>query len=128
MVKVNKKMIISIALLFLVIGIFTSNAFAADTIETLDPDYYDPAPGGANPSINKGGSFFKKVAKVLAWIRLVGIAVALIAITIIGAKYIFISVEEKAEYKKAMVPYLIGFFMLLCTSIVIGIIAQIAEG
>lgn len=125
MIKINKKIIISIALIFLVIGTFTSNVFAA---EILNADDYDPAPDGSNPTIDKDGSFFTKVAKVLAWIRLVGISVALIAITIIGAKYIFISVDEKAEYKKAMVPYLIGFFMLLCTSIVIGIIAQIAEG
>jgi len=122
MVKFNNKILISIALVFFVFNIFSiNNVLAENAID--DVEFYNP-----HQNINKDGSFFTKISKVLGWIRLVGIAVALIAITIIGAKYIFISVEEKAEYKKAMIPYLIGFFMLLCTSIVIGIIAQIAEG
>ena len=121
MIKVNKKIIISIALIFCILNIFITNQVLANAIENID--FYNP-----QQKISTNGSFFTKISKVLGWIRLVGIAVALLAITIIGTKYIFISVDEKAEYKKAMVPYLIGFFMLLCTSIVIGIIAQIAEG
>lgn len=118
--RLNKKIIVSIALIFLILGIFVNNVYAANMI---DSDKYDP-----EPSINMRGSFVGKVRTVLGWIRLAGIGVALIAITIIGVKYIFISVEEKAEYKKAMLPYLIGFFMLLCVSVVIEIIASIAEG
>jgi len=122
MIKFNKKILISIALIFFIFSVFSINIVSArNVIDNVD--FYDP-----EQNINKGGSFFTKVAKVLGWIRLIGIAVALIAITIIGTKYIFISVEEKAEYKKAMLPYLIGFFMLLCTSVIIGIIASIAEG
>lgn len=117
--RLNKKIIVSIALIFLILGIFVNSVYA----DEINIDFYDP-----NPSINKDGSFFTKVSIVLGWIRLVGIGVALIAITIIGTKYIFISVEEKAEYKKAMLPYLVGFFMLLCVSAVIEIIASIAEG
>ena len=37
------------------------------------------------------------------------------------------SVEEKAEYKKSMIPYIIGVFLLLATSTIVGIIARLTQ-
>ena len=40
--------------------------------------------------------------------RNVSVVVAVISLMIIGLKYIFGSVEEKANYKATMMPYIIG--------------------
>ena len=37
------------------------------------------------------------------------------------------SVEEKAEYKKTMIPIIIGMVMLICTSTFVAIIYDIAS-
>lgn len=52
---------------------------------------------------------------------------AIIGIAIIGLKYMLGSLEEKAEYKKTMLPYIVGCFMLMGTSIIIGIIKSVAD-
>ena len=36
------------------------------------------------------------------------------------------SVEEKAEYKKTMIPYLIGVFMIGSISVIVRLIATLA--
>ena len=57
----------------------------------------------------------------------VGIVVSVITILILGIKYMVGSVEEKAEYKKAMIPYLIGAFMIMSISTIIKLIASLTE-
>lgn len=113
---INKKIIISVALIILTILILTSNVFAVS-----DPSIYDPEP------TVQGGSFLLKANKVLGWIQFIGILTAVLALTIIGLKYLFSSVEGKAEYKKTMWPYLTGCFMLMGICLIIEIIEQIAK-
>ncbi|MEI3401230.1 MAG: hypothetical protein V8R51_02250 [Clostridia bacterium] len=38
----------------------------------------------------------------------VGIVLSVVILIILGIKYMMGSAEEKAEYKKTMIPYLIG--------------------
>ena len=46
---------------------------------------------------------------------------------ILGIKYMIGSVEEKAEYKKSMIPYIIGILLLVSTSAIVGLIAQLTQ-
>lgn len=54
-------------------------------------------------------SFVEKLVNAL---RLLGVFLAVGVMMIIGIKYITGSIEEKASYKKTMVPYLIGCVLL----------------
>ena len=56
-----------------------------------------------------------------------GIAVAVISGIIIGIKYMLGSVEERADYKKTMIPYLIGAFMIFTVSLIPQIIFKFME-
>lgn len=51
-------------------------------------------------------------------IRLIGIFIAVGAMMIIGIKYMTGSIEEKANYKKTMMPYLIGCIFLFGASVI----------
>lgn len=115
MIRKNKKLIISIALI--VFTIFIIN----DTQALSDPDFYDP-----EPTVEQG-TFLDRVGTVLGWIKYIGILVSVVALSIIGIKYLFSSVEGKAEYKKTMGPYILGCFMLVGISTVIAIIENIAD-
>ena len=58
-----------------------------------------------------------KVGKVVAVITNIGLVLAIVIPAILGVKYMIGSAEDKAEYKKDMVPYLVGAVLLfsICT-------------
>ena len=116
--KTNKKIIFSIALIILIIFALTSNIFALS-----DVNYYDPG----NTTVSQDNTkFYERAGKVLGFIQYIGIAVSILALAIIGIKYLLSSVEGKAEYKKTMVPYIVGCFLLMGTSLVVGLISGVA--
>ena len=58
-------------------------------------------------------------------ITTVGIVVAVIVILILGIKYMMGSASEKAEYKKTMIPYVVGAVLILGGSAIVKIIFSI---
>lgn len=58
-------------------------------------------------------------------ITTIGISASVITLIILGLKYMLGSVEEKATYKKSMMPYLIGAVLVFCASTVANIIYSI---
>ena len=73
-------------------------------------------------------SFIDNITNV---IRNTGSAIAIGALMVIGIKYILGSTEEKASYKKSMMPYIIGCIVLFGVSNIIariqGFALQIGE-
>ena len=57
----------------------------------------------------------------------IGIVLSVIVLAIIGVKYMLGSVEEKAEYKKTFLPYLIGAIFVFSASVVAGIVFRIVQ-
>ena len=104
MKTINKKLIISIALIIITLICLTNN-----TLATFNPndDKWNP-----NPHIDSGGGFLEKAGTVLGVIKFSGIIISVVALTIIGIKYLLSSVEGKAEYKKTMLPYVIGVILI----------------
>ena len=56
-------------------------------------------------------------------VAIVGSGIAVIALIVLGIKYMMGSVEEKAEYKKTMMPYVIGALMVFGASAIVGFIS-----
>lgn len=88
---------------------------------TIDPNDYNPDNGGRILPSSKT-KIIKKTGIILGTIRNIGVIVAVISIMIIGVKYIIGSVEEKANYKKTLLPYVIGVLMLASGSFIVSII------
>ena len=68
-----------------------------------------------------------KAGKILAYIRNIAVIAGVIVITILGVKYMTGSLEEKAEYKKSMIPYLIGVVIFFGLSQILAAIIQMIE-
>lgn len=64
---------------------------------------------------------------VVSIIKVVGIFVAVGALMAIGIKYMMGSAEEKAEYKKVMIPYIIGAVLLFAAAMFADKIADLAN-
>ena len=54
--------------------------------------------------------------KILGIIQVVGIILSVGCLMVLGIKYMMGSAEEKAEYKKTFIPYLIGALLLFAAS------------
>ncbi len=114
----KKKIIKILTTLILIIFICTNILY----VNAFDFQGYDPRKSGSSSS-----AFFGKAGVVIGWISTLGIVIAVIALTVMGLKFMLNGVEEKAEYKKSMIPYIIGCFMLMAASIVVKLIANVAE-
>lgn len=113
--KINKKVIISMALIIITMLILANSVLA------VNPSKYDPSKG--NQLSND--KFYSKAGKLIGWIQYIGIGVSVVTLAIIGIKYLISSVEGKAEYKKTAIPYVVGCFLLMGTSFILGLIADI---
>ncbi len=83
-----------------------------------------------DPSTNSANSVSGIGNNILGIIQVVGTVVAVGVLMVLGIKYMMGSAEEKAEYKKTMIPYLIGAILLFAAvnlaSWIVGIANSIA--
>ena len=73
-------------------------------------------------------SLNSKAGKILAYIRNIAVIAGVIIITILGVKYMTGSLEEKAEYKKTMIPYLVGAILIFGASAITKVVVGLAQG
>ena len=65
--------------------------------------------------------------QILGIIQVVGTVIAVGVLMVLGIKYMMGSAEEKAEYKKTMLPYLIGAILLFAAVNLASYIVGLAE-
>ena len=58
----------------------------------------------------------------------VGVVVAVIILLVLGIKYMMGSASEKAEYKKTMIPYLVGAILIFGASAITKVVVGLAQG
>lgn len=115
-----KKIFIIIALMTIIIPIFSTTIFASTDLELGLLDNYK----GDKVDSDKLES---KASNIYGIIQVVGVVVSVVALMIIGIKYMMGSVEDKADYKNTLKPYAIGAFILFTGSLIPGIIYKIAQ-
>ena len=64
--------------------------------------------------------------KVIQIISTIGSILSVIVIIVLGIKYMMGSVEERADYKKTMLPYLIGAAFIFAASNIANIVYEFA--
>lgn len=87
---------------------------------TIDPDKFAPVISNDDP-----GKATDLVGKIVGAINVIGTVIAIATVMILGIKYIFGSIEEKAEYKKTMWPILVGAILLFGVTWIINLIYQL---
>ena len=105
----KSKVLLKICLIIITIVIISSSVVYAGFIDNARGWIgMGNAPGG--PDFSEATTGFRQIAGFLQ-----GIGILIIAIVgaVIGIKYMLGSVEEKAEHKKLLVPYLIGSVIII---------------
>lgn len=103
--KKHLKLIKVITVCIITINIFTINSIAA-----IKVDDYKPNELGADIEAVRMGNV------IIGGFQAIGSIVSVLALVIIGIKYMMGSVEEKAEYKTKMIYYIIGAILVFAIS------------
>ena len=99
------KILITIATMCLIISMGVSVVLATDESGSISPK---------NLSVNYSGT---------GGIQTIGEK-----IMVLGIKYMMGSAEEKAEYKKTMIPYLVGAILIFAATTIANVIYNFANG
>ena len=118
MKKTNK----IIAVLCIVLTILTICVSSYAT--TLNPGQLTG--GNANPA---GVAEIKTLGQnIVAVVQTVGVVVSVVILLVLGVKYMMGSAEEKADYKKSMIPYLVGAILIFASTTIVNIVYNLASG
>lgn len=87
------------------------------SMAAINPDDYKPVSdtSGDTQVAEMGG-------KILGIISTIASVAALFALLFMGIKYMIGSVDQKAEYKKTMIPYIIGALMAFAGGTIVNLI------
>lgn len=143
--KKTKKIVLILIITFLLVSVFNyNNVYAAIRVpqtgpqmSTEDegiyqapeddpiksPDYYDPSDSESSKKSTK--TFMKKAGVILGAIQGFGSVLSVIALVVIGIKYMLGSAEEKANYKQTMIPYVIGIILLFASTTIVNAIFKV---
>lgn len=64
---------------------------------------------------------------IIAVVRIVGVVVAVVILLVLGIKYMMGSAEEKADYKKSMIPYIVGAVLIFASTAIVGVVYDMAN-
>jgi len=112
--------IISAVLVAIMVLASATPIFATATATYITPS----AMTGTAPTSTQIQEFGNKVIGVLTT---AGIVLSVIILLVLGIKYMMGSAEEKAEYKKTMMPYLIGALLIFSASTIANIVYNFAK-
>lgn len=109
--------IASLSILLIFTICITCNADASDIIEN---------PGGYNLRDETVDSRVSdKISTILTVTTNIGIILSVLMSAAIGIKYMMASLEERADYKESLVPYLIGIAILFGTCTIVKVVQGI---
>ena len=117
--KKKTKIIMNIILILIVIMSIFFNVYSyADTAA--------PDPGGFSGDSKTDVKGITNIGnQIITIVSTIGSIVSVTVLVIIGVKYMFGSIEERVEYKKSLLPYLIGSMVVFGASVFSSVIFNV---
>ena len=66
--------------------------------------------------------------QIIQIISTIGSIASVIVLIVLGIKYMMGSAEEKAEYKKTMIPYIVGAILIFAATTIANVVFNFATG
>lgn len=114
-VEKTTKIVAMIILAIMVVAV-ASTVFAA-----VNPSGYT---GNSSVDTQKIDNLGNTIIKIVST---VGSIASVIVLVVLGIKYMMGSAEEKAEYKKTLLPYVIGAALVFAASAIAGVVYNFAS-
>lgn len=119
--KKSIKVISTLLLAIMLVASIATTAFAAVNLNTTISNIENQNLNG-----NADGPITKVGGNIVNIIQIVGIVIAVIVLLVIGIKYMIGSASEKAEYKKTMIPYVVGAVLVFAGTSLVKVIYSLA--
>ena len=113
------KLLTTILMVLVIIATISNVVFGAGIIASLSGDKTNVS--GAEGITKLGGT-------IVGILQVVGIVVAVVVLLVIGIKYMMGSAEEKAEYKKVMIPYVVGALLIFASTTIVNVVYKMFSG
>lgn len=110
--------VLSVLMIVVMLACVSTTVFAKLDVSNISDDANI---GNAETTMASLGS------QILTIVTNVGIILAVVLIAILGIKYMMGSTEEKAEYKKSMIPYIVGAILVFGASTVAKVVVNFAD-
>ena len=118
--KKGTKMIFSTIMIIMMVILTVAPVFAA-TEGAVDPKDLTGSNSTNTTTMQNIGN------QIITVVSVAGSIVAVVVLVVLGIKYMMGSAEEKAEYKKTLMPYIIGAALVFAASAIAGIVFNFAN-
>ncbi len=112
-VKTIQKVLSVLVLVAIIVSMASTIVLATDSAVVTPKDITRE---NADPSITTG-TIDKAGKNIVSILQAVGVVLSVVMLIVIGIKYMMGSAEEKAEYKKTLMPYVIGAALIFAASV-----------
>ena len=116
------KMFLSAMMVIMMVTVMFLNVYS---YATAAPDPGQVVTGDASTDTTGIQNIGNQIVTIVSTI---GSIVSVIVLVVLGIKYMMGSAEEKAEYKKTLLPYIIGAGLVFAASAIAGIIFGFTQG
>ena len=121
MSKKTVKIISGILLAILLVGFMSTFAFAdGESTGAISPDQVTPTYGDSTGLTSMAG-------KVVGLIRNIAVIGGVVILMILGVKYMLGSTEEKADYKKSLIPLVVGILVVMAATQIMTFLVSFFE-
>ena len=117
----TSKLIVAL-LIVLTIATISVSSFATDAGNVLGQ-----LTGEVKDNTISTGKIVNIGNSIIAVVRIVGVVVAVVILLVLGIKYMMGSAEEKADYKKSMIPYIVGAVLIFASTAIVGVVYDMAN-
>ncbi len=117
--KKSLKVIMAITLLAIMGVMIFGNYYGS--YAQIDPSTLTGTDTSATSDITKIGN------KLIGVLQAVGVVTSVAILIVLGIKYMMGSAEEKAEYKKTFIPYIIGAALIFSASMIAGAVIKFMQ-
>lgn len=111
--KVFSVILLAMTLLFAFSQPVSFAAYGQGTQEIITNATTDPEGSDVDSSVNKLST------TIINWIWYISIIIAVIVVMVIGIKYLIGSTQEKAEYKKNLIPLVVGIVLIVFATTIV---------
>lgn len=122
------KILTTILTILLIMSIGTSAVYADTSKGSGSSSASGLTPKGINATYEGTDEIGTIGGKLMGIIRTIAVVIAVLILMVLGIKYMMGSAEEKAEYKKTMIPYVIGAILVFAAGTIANAVYNFANG
>lgn len=118
-----KKRVRIFSIIMLIIITLSSFMATISYADLINPNDYNP--NNSNDEVPE--KFTNMVGIIATTIQTIGVILSVIVIGLLGIKYMTGSAEERADYKKSMIPFLVGTVLIVAVGTIIRIVNDLTS-